>query len=109
MMKNYEKRILDAAAEEMGYRNAKELFEELRQQRAKGAERLRPDELSDLQEIEIDASFPIIDQVVLLLKQTSNPFYYRCDGMIIRISEAGERLINSIMEEILFGWGDMDE
>ena len=90
-------------------RRAKELFEELRQQRAKGAERLRPDELSDLQEIEIDASFPIIDQVVLLLKQTSNPFYYRCDGMIIRISEAGERLINSIMEEILFGRGDMDE
>ena len=108
MLKKNEKKILDRAAKELGYQNARELCEILWQQKVKGVGELQPEDLTELCDVEIDVSFPVIDQVVLLLKQTSNPFYYRCDGMIVRISEAGEQIINTILEEILFG-GSPDE
>lgn len=92
---------MKAAAEELGYSNLEELCDALWQKKEKGAVGLLPEDLSDLCEIEIDENLPTAEQVVLLLKQTPNPFYYRYEGMIIKISEAGEQTINRILEEVL--------
>lgn len=108
MMNKSEKKILERAAKELGYQNTKELCEAIWQQKVKGAEELKPEDLTELCDIEIDASFPVVNQLVLLLKQTANPFYYRCDGMIVHNNEAGEQIISSILEEVLFG-GDLNE
>ena len=105
MMKKDENRSLDIVAGELGYQNAKELCEALWQLKAAREKDLKVEELAELCDIEIEASLPAMDQMTILLKQTSNPFYYRCGETIIRISEAGEKYLTNILKEILFTEG----
>jgi hypothetical protein len=46
------------------------------------------DELADIQDVVIDTSLPKKQRIESYLKQIKNPYCYRCDDMVIRVSFA---------------------
>ncbi len=105
MMNKTEQLDVEVVAKELGYRNVQDLYQALGRMREKSIEELRNEDLTDLCEIEIDESFPLTDQAVLLLKQTTNPFYYQYEGMIVKVNEPGLRVLNRILDEIFSAGG----
>lgn len=105
MMNRKEQVDVNAVAKELGYQNTEELCEALWRLRDKGVEELRREDLADLGGIEIDETFSLTDQVILLLKQAPNPFFYQYEGLIVRVNETGLNVLDRILEEVLLAGG----
>lgn len=86
----------------MKYTNRKDLQEQLEHLRSKDIRSIDPDNISELSEIEIDRNLPAKERVKTLLMQTQNPYAYKVNGMVVKISfsDSGKTL-QSCMEEYL--------
>ena len=70
----------------MKYTNRKDLQEQLEHLRSKDIRSIDPDNISELSEIEIDRNLPAKERVKTLLMQTQNPYVYKVNGMVVKIS-----------------------
>ena len=92
----------DKLAIELGYSSMDELMQEMTRMSMMDPGDLIPEELSDLTEIEIDASLTVEERALSLLRQTRNPYYYRYEDMIVTISAAEKRALEDFLANCLF-------
>ncbi|MCL2399620.1 MAG: hypothetical protein FWC91_07765 [Defluviitaleaceae bacterium] len=73
-----------------------------------GAKKVTPvdiNDLVDIQDVEIDLSLPVEEKIKSFKEQIKNPYLYRCDDTIIRISYAKtdvklkDKVINYLLSE----------
>lgn len=46
------------------------------------------DDLADIQDVKIDASLPKEERIKSYLRQIKNPYCYKCNDMVVRVSFA---------------------
>ena len=92
----------DQLAEELGYSNLWEMRWSLDQMSRMKPGELVMEELSNLEEIEIDDSLTEEQRALSLLRQTKNPYYYRYDGMIVTISDTERTALEHFLSRCLF-------
>ena len=63
------------------------------------------DDLADIRDVVIDPSLPRAKRMKSYLKQIKNPYLYRCDDMIVRVSfaESGPTLEDRLKQYLLSG------
>ena len=92
----------EALAAELGYVDLIEMRVSLSKMSNMKLGELKMEELSDLTEIEIDETLTEELQVLSLLRQTRNPYYYRYEGMIVTISDRGKAQLEHFLSKCLF-------
>lgn len=92
----------EALAAELGYVDLIEMRVSLSKISNMKLGELKMEELSDLTEIEIDETLTEELQVLSLLRQTRNPYYYRYEGMIVTISDRGKAQLEHFLSKCLF-------
>ena len=92
----------EALAAELGYVDLIEMRVSLSKMSNMKLGELKMEELSDLTEIEIDETLTEDLQVLSLLRQTRNPYYYRYEGMIVTISDRGKAQLEHFLSKCLF-------
>lgn len=82
--------------------NIEQLQSHLETMRNISVAEIEPESLTELRDIKIDPDLPVEKRVLSLLRQTSNPYAYLDNGMVVKISfsETG-RTLQSCMEEYL--------
>ena len=91
----------EALAAELGYVDLIEMRVSLSKMSNMKLGELKMEELSDLTEIEIDETLTEELQVLSLLRQTRNPYYYRYEGMIVTISDRGKAQLEHFLSKCL--------
>ena len=82
--------------------NIEELQTHLETMRNIPVTEIDPDSLSELRDIKIDPDLSVEKRVLSLLRQTSNPYAYLDNGMVVKISFSDTgRTLQSCMEEYL--------
>ena len=92
----------EALAAELGYVDLIEMRVSLSKMSNMKLGELKMEELSNLTEIEIDETLTEELQVLSLLRQTRNPYYYRYEGMIVTISDRGKAQLEHFLSKCLF-------
>lgn len=92
----------DEFAAEQGYADLREMREALeRMSRMEFAE-IDPEELSELTDIEIDDSLPVEERVLSLLRQTKNPYFYRYNGIVVKMSFAEKQTLEDCITNCMY-------
>ena len=92
----------DEFAAEQGYADLREMREALeRMSRMEFAE-IDPEELSELTDIEIDDSLPVEERVLSLLRQTKNPYFYRYNGIVVKMSFAEKQTLEDCITNSMY-------
>lgn len=84
-------------AAELGYTDLDEMQQALRRMSRMKSEELSAWELSDLTEIEINGSLSVEEQIVSLLRQVKNPYFYRSEGMIVMIGNSEKQVLEDFV------------
>lgn len=92
----------DDLAAELGYSNLHEMRQELKRMCQMAPVELIAEQLSDLNNIEIDDSLTVEERALSLLRQTHNPYFYRYEDMIVMISEEEKQALESFFENCLY-------
>lgn len=105
-MKNNNEKMMkingDEFAAEQGYADLREMREALeRMSRMEFAE-IDPEELSELTDIEIDDSLPVEERVLSLLRQTKNPYFYRYNGIVVKMSFAEKQTLEDCITNCMY-------
>lgn len=87
-------------AAELGYTDLDEMQQTLGRMSRMKPEELIAGELSDLTEIEINGSLSVEEQIVSLLRQVKNPYFYRLEGTIVMISDSEKQ----VLEDFVFNY-----
>ena len=61
-----------------------------------------PEELSELTDIEIDDSLPVEERVLSLLRQTKNPYFYRYNGIVVKMSFAEKQTLEDCITNCMY-------
>ena len=86
----------------MRYTNQKDLLEQLSHMQSEDVRNIDPENVCEISDIEINRNLPVKERVKALLIQTQNPYVYKVNGMVVKVSfsESGKTL-QSCMEEYL--------
>ena len=86
----------------MRYTTRKDLQAQLDHLRSEDIRTIDPNNICEISDIKIDRSLPVKERMKSLLMQTENPYVYKMNGMVIKVSfsESGKTL-QSCMEEYL--------
>ena len=74
----------------------------LREMRAQDIRDVDPERVSDFGDIDVDPSLPVADRVKSLLAQTDNPYCFKYNGMIVKMSFAGKMTIEECLTSCFF-------
>ena len=86
----------------------KELSEELKRLREVDVKTVDRDTLVDLKDVKINQELPVLERLIDFIKQIKNPYCYKMNGMVIKVSFAGEKSLNDCIKEATFGGGISD-
>lgn len=92
----------DEFAKEQGYANLQEMRDELDRMSKMSFAEINPAELAELTEIELDDSLPVEDRVLSLLRQTKNPYFYRYNGAVIKMSFAEKQTLEDCITNCMY-------
>ena len=86
----------------MKYTNRKDLLKQLDNMQSEDIRSIDPESVCEISDIKIDRNLPVKERVKTLLMQTENPYVYKVNGMVVKVSfsESGKTL-QSCMEEYL--------
>ena len=93
---------LEVIADKHGYPNASAMMDTLKVMREQDIRDISEEGLRDISEIKIDPSLPVINRLLSLLEQTKNPYCYRYNGIIIKVSFAGKQSLEDCLAVSLF-------
>lgn len=82
---------------ELGYADLDEMRHAFSRMSRMKPEELSAGELSDLTEIEINGSLSVEEQIVSLLRQVRNPYFYRSEGSIVMISDSEKQVLEDFV------------
>ena len=85
-----------------GYVSYSEMLETLEGQRTMGVQDADPAALTDLESIHIDGGMTLEDRISSLLQQAKNPYCFRYNGMIVKLSYAGKQSIEDCLASCFF-------
>ena len=89
-------------AAEQGYADLREMREALERMSRMEFADIDPEELSDLTDIEIDDSLPVEERVLSLLRQTKNPYFYRYNGVVVKMSFAEKQTLEDCISNCMY-------
>lgn len=92
----------DDFAAEQGYANLQEMREALKKMSRMEFEEIIPETLTELTDIEIDDSLPVEERVHSLLRQTKNPYFYRYNGAVVKLSFAGRQTLEECIANCMY-------
>lgn len=92
----------DEFAAEQGYADLREMRETLERMSRMEFADIDPEELSDLTDIEIDDSLPVEERVLSLLRQTKNPYFYRYNGVVVKMSFAEKQTLEDCISNCMY-------
>ena len=92
----------DEFAAEQGYADLREMREALERMSRMEFADIDPEELSDLTDIEIDDSLPVEERVLSLLRQTKNPYFYRYNGVVVKMSFAEKQTLEDCISNCMY-------
>lgn len=81
---------------------AKQLRSKLRKLSALDVRDIPAEQLVDIQKVHINKGLPPEDRIVDYVEQIGNPYCYRCNGIAVKVSFAGERSLEDCIKEALF-------
>ena len=86
----------------MRYTNKQDLLEQLAHMQSEDVRNIDPENVSEISDVEIDKNLSVKERVNTLLMQTKNPYVYKVNGIVVKVSfsESGKTL-QSCMEEYL--------
>ena len=84
-------------AAELGYTDLNEMQQTLGRMSRMKPEELNAGELSDLKEVEINDSLSVEEQIVSLLRQVKNPYFYRSEGTIVMIGDSEKQVLEDFV------------
>ena len=73
-----------------GYSSIDEIKVAMQEMREMDIRDVDPEDLSEIGDIQIDNSATLEERVAALLQQTKNPYCFKYNGMIVKISFAGK-------------------
>ena len=82
-----------------GYSSIDELNTSLQKMRDMDIREVNPDELSDIGDINIDNTITVKDRIASLLQQTKNPYCFKYNGMVVKLSFSGRRSIDECLAD----------
>jgi len=59
-----------------------------------------PEHLVDLKQVEIDSSLPVSMKMEHFLEQVQNPYLFRVDQLIVKVSFSGTRELSSVLTDL---------
>lgn len=92
----------DEFAAEQGYADLREMREALERMSHMEFADIDPEELSELTDIEIDDSLSIEERVLSLLRQTKNPYFYRYNGVVVKMSFAEKQTLEDCITNCMY-------
>ena len=84
-------------AAELGYADLDEMRYAFSRMSRMKPEELSAGELSDLTEIEINGSLSVEEQIVSLLRQVKNPYFYRSEGTIVMVGDSEKQVLDDFV------------
>ena len=82
-----------------GYSSIDELNTSLQKMRNMDIREVDPDELSDIGDINIDNSVTVKERIAALLQQTKNPYCFKYNGMIVKLSFSGKKPLDECLAD----------
>ena len=82
-----------------GYSSIDELSTSLQGMRDMDIREVDPDDLADLGEIQINNSVSVSERIASLLQQTKNPYCFKYNGMIVKLSFAGKKPLEECLAD----------
>ena len=105
-MKNNNEKMMkingDEFAAEQGYADLRDMREALERMSRMEFVDIDPEELSELTDIEIDDSLSIEERVLSLLRQTKNPYFYRYNGVVVKMSFAEKQTLEDCITNCMY-------
>ena len=92
----------DAFAAEQGYANLQEMRDALDRMSKMSFAEIDPAELADLTEIELDDSQSVEERVLSLLRHTRNPYFFRYNGAVIKMSFAEKQTLEECITNCMY-------
>lgn len=93
---------LGVIADKHGYPDVSAMIDALKTMREQDVRNVSVEDLRDISEINIDPSIPVINRLLSLLEQTKNPYCFRYNGIIVKVSFAGKQSFEDCLAVSLF-------
>ncbi len=63
---------------------------------------IQPDELADIEKIEIDKNLPVKERIKEFVRQIKNPYFFRCGKFIVQVEYSDtDKSINDCLKEFI--------
>ncbi len=63
---------------------------------------IQPDELADIEKIEIDKNLPVKERIKEFVRQIKNPYFFRCGKLIVQVEYSDtDKSINDCLKEFI--------
>lgn len=85
-----------------------ELIKELERLREVDIRTVDKNTLVDVKSVTIHPEMPVLERTIDYIKQIKNPYCYKMNDVVIKVSFLGERSINECIKDALFGGGLSD-
>lgn len=82
-----------------------ELIKELKVLRKIDIHTVDINDLVDINSVTIHTELPVLERTIDYIKQIKNPYCYKMNDIVIKVSFLGERSINDCIKEALYGGG----
>ncbi len=77
------------------------LLEELRAMEHTNIRTVNPEDLVEIDSVQIDPSLPVEERMQRYLEQIKNPYCYLCNGVVVKISFAGNDRLEDCLARAL--------
>lgn len=82
-----------------GYRSINEMEDALSRARSIDIGKVDSDGIAEFSDIRIDDSLPVEERIASLMRQTKNPYCFKYNGMIVKISFAGKKSLEDCLAD----------
>ena len=63
---------------------------------------IQPDELADIEKIEIDKNLPVKERIKEFVRKIKNPYFFRCGKLIVQVEYSDtDKSINDCLKEFI--------
>ena len=77
-------------------------LEELEKMRNTDIRNVNVDDLVDIQDVRVDETLPLHERAMDYIRQIKNPYCYKSNGIVVKISFAGKKRFDDCIKESLF-------
>lgn len=85
---------IEEFANQAGYESAEKMKAQLNEYRSMSVMDVDEEQLADVSAIRIDHDLPIENRTAALLKEIRNPYCFRYNNMVVKVSFAGKRSLD---------------